>query len=66
MFKNEVKMPYINLRVRVSVFSELKQLIKLKEIPRNGVDVNLNNVTNYCSDVNLNNVKKVSATNTKY
>ena len=27
-----------NLRVRVSVFSELKQLIKLKEIPRNGVD----------------------------
>ena len=26
------------LRVRVSVFTELKQLIKLKEIPRNGVD----------------------------
>ena len=39
MFKNEVKCCIsANLRVRVSVFSELKQLIKLKEIPRNGVD----------------------------
>ena len=26
------------LRVRVSVFKELKQLLKLKEIPRNEVD----------------------------
>ena len=29
---------FVSLRVRVTIFSEMKQFVKLKEIPRNGVN----------------------------
>ena len=60
---------FATLRARESIFSEMKQFIKLKEIPSNGVNQYIEITPNdllILQNVNLNNVKNVSATNTKY
>ena len=60
---------FATLRGRVAIFSEIKQFIKLKEIPRNGFNRCIEIAPNalfILQMFNLNNVKDVSATNTKY
>ena len=37
---------FATLRCRVSIFTEIKQFIKLKEIPRNGVNQCIENAPN--------------------
>ena len=57
---------FATLRATVSIFSEMKQFIKLKEIPSNGVNRCIEIAPNDLLILQINNVKNVSATNTKY
>ena len=70
-FKTRSKLHiFANIRARVTLFSKMKQFIKLKEIPRDGANrcITIAPSDLLIFNVNLNNVKNVSATcrNTKY